>query len=114
MRLKIEPEDRKLMLVFGTALAFALALAAYLAVSDAGEGGIPSSYSAGNAGTKAAYLLLQQSGYTVHRWTRDPQYLSELPATATLVLAEPVVSEERDVEAVRTFVRRGGHVLTTG
>jgi hypothetical protein len=114
MPLRIAPEDRKLAVGFAAVLAFALLLAAFVVQADRGSGGLPSSYSAGNDGTKAAFLLLGQMGYSPSRWTENPRKLADVTANATLILAEPAPAEERDIAAVREFLRRGGRVVATG
>lgn len=114
MRLKIAPEDRKLAIAFAVLLALAISLAGYTIVSDSGSGALPSSYSAGNAGTKAAFLLLQQTGYNAQRSTLDPGKIADLPPQTTLIMAEPIPTGEEDAEAIHRFVRRGGRVVITG
>jgi hypothetical protein len=114
MPLKIAPEDRKLAIAFAVMLTIAVALAGYTIVSDNGTGALPSSYSAGNAGTKAAFLLLQETGYNVQRSTIDPRKIADLSPQTTLIMAEPIPTGEEDAEAIRRFVRRGGRVVTTG
>ena len=73
MPLKIAPEDRKLAIVFALLLTLALVLSVFVVTTDRGSGALPSSYSAGNYGTKAAFLLLQQMGYSPRRWTESPR-----------------------------------------
>jgi hypothetical protein len=114
MPLRIAPEDRKLAIGFAALVALALALSIFVVSTDAGSGGLPSSYSAGNDGTKAAFLLLEKMGYSPKRWTENPRGLANLPPNATLILAEPIPAEESDVEAVRQFLRKGGRVVATG
>jgi hypothetical protein len=114
MQKLIAPEDRKLAIFFGVLLVTALAIAGYTVASDGGTGALPSSYSAGNSGTKAAFLLLQQTGYSPQRSTDSPEKLSKAGTNATLILADPQVGEERDAESVRQFVRGGGRVVVTG
>ena len=77
--------------------------------------GSPSSYSAEWLGTKAAFLLLQQSGYRVERWESPPANLPEDAAGTTLIFAEPSErgsSAER--AAVSRFVSAGGRLLVMG
>jgi hypothetical protein len=114
MPLKIAPQDRNLAIGFGLLLALALGLAIFVVSTDAGAGALPSSYSAGNTGTKAAYLLLEQMGYSPRRWTQNPRGLAGLPPHATLILADPAPSDQEDVDAVRRFLRAGGRVVATG
>ena len=89
-------------------------LSVFVARTDGGSGALPSSYSAGNNGTKAAFLLLGQMGYSPQRWTENPRKLADLPPHATLILAEPIPGDEGDMEAVRQFLRNGGRVVAAG
>jgi Domain of unknown function (DUF4350) len=114
MPLRIAPEDRKLPIGFGLLLALALVLVVFVVSTDGESGALPSSYSPGNDGTKAAYLLLGQMGYWPKRWTENPRRLADLPPHATLILADPIASDESDVDAVRQFLRKGGRVVATG
>ena len=114
MPLRIAPEDRKLAIGFAALLVLALALSVFVVSADRGSGALPSSYSAGDNGTKAAFLLLQQMGYSPRRWTENPRGLADLPPNATLILAEPMPSDESDMEAVRQFLRKGGRVVAAG
>lgn len=114
MPLKIAPEDRKVAVVFGILLLVAFAMIAYMTQTDNGSGTVPSSFSSGNSGTKAAYLLLEQTGYSPRRWTGDPRKLVDLGPNATLILAEPEPGEAAEMDAVRNFVRKGGRVVGTG
>jgi Domain of unknown function (DUF4350) len=77
--------------------------------------GSPSSYSSEWLGTKAAFLLLQESGYRVERWESPPVELPEDTAGTTLIFAEPSErgsSAER--AAVSRFVSAGGRLLVMG
>jgi hypothetical protein len=77
--------------------------------------GRPSSYSTDWLGTKAAFLLLQESGYRVERWESPPEELPEDAAATTLIFAEPSergTSAER--AAVSRFVSAGGRLLVMG
>jgi hypothetical protein len=114
MPLKIAPEDRNLAIGFVLLLALALGLAIFMVGTDEGSGTLPSSYSAGNSGTKAAFMLLGQMGYSPKRWTENPRGLAGLPPHSTLILADPVPSDEFDIAAVRQFLQKGGRVVATG
>jgi hypothetical protein len=114
MPLRIAAEDRKLAIGFALLLALALVLAVFLVSTDRGSGALPSSYSAGNDGTKAAYLLLGQMGYSPKRWTESPRGLADLPPHSTLILADPIPGDESDMDAVRQFLSKGGRVVATG
>jgi len=77
--------------------------------------GVPSTYSADWLGMKAAFLLLQQSGYNVERWELPPQQLPKDPTGITLILAEPTnfgTTDER--AAISQFVQNGGRLVAMG
>ena len=114
MSFSLTAGDRKLLLVAGGAsiLLTIVDVAVSPGVGDTVDA--PTTYSVGSGGAKAAYLLLNASGYSVRRWEES---LAELPQgpTATLVLAEPqgtpTAAERR---AVNRFIERGGRVIATG
>src|SRR6202790_5739430 len=77
--------------------------------------GTPSSYSTDWLGTKAAFLLPEQSGYRVERWESPPEELPEDAAGTTLIFAEP--SEQgsgAERAAVSRFVSAGGRLIVMG
>jgi hypothetical protein len=77
--------------------------------------GSPSTYSSEWLGAKAAFELLQESGYRVERWISPPGELPSQTAGITLILAEP--SERGSAEeraAISRFVFSGGRLLVTG
>jgi uncharacterized protein DUF4350 len=77
--------------------------------------GSPSSYSPEWLGTKAAFLLLQQSGYRAERWESPPEELPDDVAGTTLIFAEPSESPSgADRAAVARFVSSGGRLLVMG
>jgi hypothetical protein len=100
----------------GIGLLLVMTLVAWLSSkqSDQGEGS-PSSYNVQPRGGKAAYLLLQQSGYAVERWKQPP---AELPAEASgvmLVLAGPdSTPHAEEMSGIIRFLMRGGSVLIAG
>jgi Domain of unknown function (DUF4350) len=113
MPLKLNPKDRKLLL--GGAILFVLiVIGALLFGSEAENIDVPTTYSTGSGGAKAAYLLLQQSGYNVQRWERP---MAELPDASgkVLVIAEPAEAPSRaERERLEKFISDGGHVVATG
>ena len=77
--------------------------------------GTPSSYSTDWLGTKAAFLLLQQSGYRVERWESPPEELPENAAGTTLIFAEPSQrGSGAERAAVSRFVSSGGRLVVMG
>ncbi len=116
MSTSIDSGDRKLLLIGGAILLVLTTGLALVGINPAEQGmGIPSSYSAGSSGARAAYLLLQDLHYKVSRWERSPTELPGKPDEVVLILAEPLETpgkEER--EALKRFVNEGGQVLFTG
>ena len=116
MQTAIDPADRRLLLIAGGALALLLC-AVVLLTPVAGEnaGSVPSSYSSGPGGSRAAYLLLQEIGLLVERWEDSPAGLPREPSAAVLILADPTstpnTTERTDL---RRFVEEGGTILITG
>ena len=112
--MNLDPRDRKIIIGAGALLLVLVILALFIPPDQPSESEMPSSYSTSSGGAKAAYLLLEEQGYNVTRWTDSP---TQLPADAqgtTLVLANPTDSpSEPEREALRLFVENGGRVLAT-
>ena len=117
MRVSLEAGDRTLLMVAGFLLV-GTTVAGFLLMPPEGESAsssIPSSYSTASDGAKAAFLLLDEMGYDVRRWTNPPDQLPGPARGTLLVLADPALpatGEER--RQIEQFVRRGGRVLITG
>lgn len=108
--------EQRGFIVSGIGLLLAMTLVAWLSSNQSDQGeGTPSSYSTQRRGAKAAYLLLQKSGYAVERWKQPP---TKLPADASgvmLVLAGPEsYPRTEEMNAVVRFLLRGGSVLIVG
>lgn len=113
---RLVPKDRRILIAAGIFVFLLMLGSAMLEKPEESMGAMPSSYSAESGGAKASYLLLQQSGYDVVRWSNAP---AELPSPAqgyVLVLAEPFWREDNDQDkaAIEKFLATGGHVLATG
>ncbi len=116
MRSSLDSGDRKLLIFSGVLLLLMTAAGALLGPAPTVPGmGLPSSYSTGEGGAKAAYLLLEELGYDVERWEQSP---AELPSEAdrcTLILADPLIPPSADEKnGLRAFVAAGGRLLVTG
>lgn len=114
MSLKLGRGDRKIILIAGGIFLFIITVSFIFARGSGPDDEIPSSYSTGSGGAKAAYLLLKDSGYNVQRWEDSLTDLPD-PAGKTLVLAAPQGSptiEER--RKLTEFVENGGRVIATG
>ena len=108
--------EQRGFIVFGIGLLLVMTLVAWLSANQRDQGeGSPSSYNVQRGGAKAAYLLLQQSGYTVERWKQPP---AQLPADASrvmLVVAGPEsYPQAEEKSGIIRFLLRGGNVLIAG
>jgi Domain of unknown function (DUF4350) len=114
MPLNLDRGDRKIILLAGGLFLLIVALSfVFTDPSSAGDR-VPSTYSTGSGGAKAAYLLLRASGYNVERWEDS---LTELPDPRgkTLVLASPQSSPTAEQRRRLTaFIEDGGRVIATG
>jgi Domain of unknown function (DUF4350) len=113
---KLDSKDRRMLLiVLGLLIALLVVLAIFTPAQDPNRNTVPSTYLSGQHGSKAAFTLLQQSGYSIERWE---QPLNELAAHAgpgtVLILAEPFFASREDRHAVALILRQGGRVLATG
>jgi hypothetical protein len=112
----IDARDRQLV-IGAVAVMFALLGLTYvLRPAPAQQAvGRPSSYSTDWLGMKAAFRLLQESGYRVERWESPPNELPADAAGTTLIFAEP--SEHGSIAeraAVSRFVSVGGRLVVMG
>jgi hypothetical protein len=106
--------DRRLLMWAAGLLVLVIGLALVIASGSGDRGEVTTTYSAGSAGAKAAYLLLEKSGYDVDRWEDPPSALTDASST-TFILAEPLeLPTDDDISAVRRFVEAGGDVIATG
>lgn len=113
---KTSAGEQRGFIVFGVGILLLMTLVAWLSSNQQDQGeGSPSSYNVQRRGAKAAYLLLQKSGYEVERWKQPP---SQLPADAPgvlLVIAGPEsFPRVEDTSGLARFLIRGGSVLVAG
>ena len=114
MSARLDPGDRKLLLGAGAVMLVLTVAAALVAPEPDDQDAPPTTYSAASGGAKAAFLLLQELGYTIERWERP---LGELPKESGNVL---VVAQVRrmpspaDQQAAGEFAKAGGRVVATG
>lgn len=114
MPLRIDPRDRKLLWGAGVVFGLLVAAAAIFGRGANQRSDIPSSYSTGGGGAKAAYLLLAREGYKQQRWERPLEGLPQSAGT-TLILAEPVEAPTRDErEGLKNFLKGGGRIIAIG
>ena len=107
--------DRKVFIWFGAVLFLLVVLVFFFTPEDEEGPRFPSTYSAHSRGAKAVFLVLQESGYKVERWTASPASLPQ-PGTGTLlILAEPALAPEKDEhKAIDRYIYGGGRVLAVG
>ncbi len=112
----LDAKDRKLLIgCLAVVVVLAVVTALFARNQNSDDNTLPSSYLTGKHGARAAYEMLEASGYRVERWE---QPLSDLAARAdaqtVVIFAEPILSTAEDAKAVREIVEHGGRVLLTG
>lgn len=114
MPLELSRGDRRVLLI-AAAVLLVLVAASLILTSGAGDtSDVPSTYSAGSHGARAAYMLLESAGYRTARWEQPPAELPD-PAGATLILAEPeTFAAAGEQAALQRFIEGGGRVVATG
>jgi len=112
----LDPKDRRMIwVILGLAAAILVLLAVFTPNADPNQNTVPDSNLVGQHGAKAAFTLLQQSGYNVQRWEQPLADLAEQAGPGTvLILAEPYSSEQTDRGAIAAILNKGGRVLSTG
>ena len=102
-------------IVLGIGILLIMTAAAYLKSEEQKGDGHPSSYSNLRRGAKAAYLLLEQSGYPVERWQHSPKQLPADGHGILLIVAEPVsYPSPEETSAFSRFLLHGGSILVAG
>lgn len=112
----LDPRDRKLLLVCLSAVVVLAVITGFFARNqNRDDDPVPSSYLTGRHGARAAYDLLQSSGYRIQRWEEPLSELARQANTNTVViLAEPFLSNMADFKAVDELLDHGARVLVTG
>jgi hypothetical protein len=112
----LDPKDRRMLaILLGLVAVVLVLLAVFTPGDDPNQNPIPDSNLAGLHGAKAAFTLLEQSGYHIQRWEQPLGELAEQAGPGTvLVLAEPFSNEQADRDAIQTILQKGGRVLATG
>ena len=112
----LDANDRRMLFIaLGLVALVLIVLAVFTSREDPNRNPIPDSYLSGQHGAKAAFTLLQQSGYTIERWEEPLHDLAAQAGPGTvLILAEPSTYELADRTAIYAILRKGGRVLATG
>ncbi len=108
--------EQRGFIVFGVGILLLMTFVAWLSSNQKDQGeGSPSSYNVQRRGAKAAYLLLQQSGYAVERWKQPPARLPADSSGVMLVLAGPEsYPRAEEMSGIVRFLLGGGTVLIAG
>jgi hypothetical protein len=112
----IDATDRKLLIGCLTAvLVLAFVTAFFARNENTDDNPLPSTYLTGRHGARAAFEMLQASGYDVERWEQPLSDLaSRSDAQTVVIFADPILTTAEDLKAVHDIVARGGRVLVTG
>jgi hypothetical protein len=70
MPLKLDGNDRKIMLVAGILVMLLATGALIFGKGQGSKAELPTTFSTASEGAEAAYLLLQESGFKTERWER--------------------------------------------
>jgi hypothetical protein len=112
--LQLTSGDRKILLIASGIFFFLIIVTALFVGGGGSEQEVPTTYSTASGGSRAAYLLLKESGYKI---TTFEQPLRELTGGRgkTLVLAEPIMAAAReDRSRLDSFLKQGGRLIATG
>jgi hypothetical protein len=113
MPLQLSRVDQKILFI-AAGVFMALVVAAWILVPDSDNETIPSTYSSGISGAKAAYLLLQETGYPVERWEQPIAQIGS-GGNKTLILAEPNrLANKEEQAALSKFIDEGGRLIAIG
>lgn len=107
--------DRLLLIFIGAgAVLLILAIAVFGPARDTNT--VPSTYSNGEHGARAAYLLLQHTGYDVTQSIAPlKSIVDKTTPQTTYIFADPFYNQTQDANAqVKKILARGGRVLITG
>jgi hypothetical protein len=116
MPLSLDRTDRSLLIGAGVMVVILAIATSLLTPSRSGSrAGFPSTYSTSWDGAKAAYLLLEDLGYDVHRGDQSPTDLKGEPEKHVLILANPTQAPSpEEIAALHRFLEDGGQIVVTG
>ena len=113
MPLSVSQQDRRLLLVLAAIFLVTLLLGLLFTPPGDAQRNIATTYSAASEGTRAAFLLLRESGYDSERWEQPPNRLKS--RNTTLFLNDPTSWPNKDdQQSVVKFVREGGTLVLSG
>lgn len=112
----LDVRDRKLLFATLAAVILLVIVIAFFSRNEnRDDNPVPSTYLRGRHGARAAYELLETSGYHVQRWEESLRALAQqADGNSVVILADPFLTNPDDSKAVEEIVRRGARVLATG
>lgn len=114
MPLSVSRPDRRLLSIVAAVFIAVAVLGFVLSPNSDTHAKIATTYSAAPEGTKAAYLLLRESGYHSDRWEYPPSAINAAQGPIVLMLDPNVPPTSEEQQAVRRFVQDGGTLLISG
>ncbi len=111
----LDSADRKLLIAVGIISVLLIAGTAAIAPARGEGSSVPSSYSSDSGGALAAYLLLTDLHYDIHRVEDASATLGNLGRGAVLILAEPTeLPSDQERHWISDFAKNGGRILFCG
>lgn len=114
MPLNLSRPDRHLLSIVAAVFVAVVVLVLLFSPNPDSHAKVATTYSAAAEGTKAAYLLLRESGYHSERWERPPNEIDGAQGPILLMLDPDVPPTSEEQQAVRRFVHEGGTILLSG
>jgi hypothetical protein len=112
--MRLTAGDRKILIITAAIFVVMVVAAFLLNRGTDSDAEIPTIYSTASGGSKAAYVLLKESGYRTDSWEQPLADLGEGKGKF-LILAEPEgYPSKGDQQKLESFLRSGGRVLAAG
>ncbi len=106
--------DRKILFIAGGAFLILVVLGFLFAPTTNTESNAATTYSTASEGAKAAFLLLQETGYHVERWQHSPTALRPDGHTVLIIADPAVIPNQKQKAALEQFISGGGRLIATG